>query len=121
MPVIAHSSVPFGTELVPTRGMNIKGIVLAEVCGSISGCWSVSKIFPLQKERNLAESRSLVLLPSPAFEHQIVDVLGRGGGSRQIVEATAVLFAIFFGIRRVVFAVGGVMQLSQTLHHLLVG
>lgn len=119
LPVIAHSSIPFRTELVPTRGMNIKNIVLAEVRGSISGCWSISKIFPLQKERYFTEGWSLVLLSSPTLEHQIVDVFGGGGRSRKIVETTSVFFAILLRIDCVV-AVGGVMQLSQTLHYFLV-
>lgn len=105
--------------------MTIKNIVLVGARrGSISGCWSVSKILPLQKERYFTESRPLVLLPPPALEHQIVDVLGGGRGSRQIVEAVAsgILLAVVLraGIGMVV-AVGGVVQLSQALHHLLVG
>lgn len=80
--IIAHPSFRFRNELVPSRGITIKNVALAEIRGSISGCWSVSKIFPLQKERYFTESRSLGLLSLPAFEHQIVDVLGGGGGSR---------------------------------------
>jgi len=116
----ARPSTRFRTELVLIRGMIIKNVALVQVWGSISGCWSVSKIFPLQKERYFTESRSLVLLSSPAFEHQIVDVLGGGGGSRKIIkDISRILLAAIFGIN--VVAIGGVMQLSQTLHHFFVG
>jgi len=119
--VIAHSSFRFRNELVPIRGMTVKNVAtLAEIRGSISGCWSVSKIFPLQKERYLTESRSLGLLSLPALEHQIVDVLGRGGGPWQVIEAVVGIFlATIFGID--VAAVSGMMQLPQALHHFLVG
>ena len=100
--------------------MTIKNVALAEIGGSISGCWSVSKIFPLQKERYLTESRSLSFLSLPALEHQIVDVLGGGGGPRQIIEAVSRIFlATVFRIG--VAAVSGMMQLPQALHHFLVG
>lgn len=119
--VIAHSSFRFGNErTAPIRGITIKNVALVEIWGSISGCWSVSKIFPLQKERYLTESRSLGLLSLPALEHQIVDVLGGGGGPRQVIEAVSgILLATIFGIG--VAAVSGVMQLPQALHHFLVG
>jgi len=118
--VIAHSSSRFRTELVLIRGLTIKNVVLAEARGSISGRWSVSKIFPLQKERYFTESRSLVFLSSPTLEHQIVYVLGGSGGSRQIVKAASgILLAIVLGIG--VITISGMIQLSQTLHHFLVG
>lgn len=120
LPVIAHSSSRFRTELVLIRRLTIKNVVLAEARGSISGRWSVSKIFPLQKERYFTESRSLVFLSSPALEHQIVYVLGGSGGSRQIVKAASgILLATVLGIG--VVAINGMIQLPQTLHHILVG
>lgn len=120
LPVIAHSSRRFRTELVLIRGLTIKNVVLAEARGSISGRWSVSKIFPLQEERYFTESRSLVFLSSPALEHQIVYVLGGSGGSRQIVKAASgILLATVLGI--VAVAISGMIQLPQTLHHFLVG
>lgn len=119
--VVAHSPFRFRNErTVPIRGMTIKNVALAEIRGSISGCWSVAKIFSLQKERYLTESRPLGLLSLPALEHQIVDVLGGGGGPRQVIEAASgVLLATVFGIG--VAAVSGVMQLPQALYHFLVG
>lgn len=118
--VIAHPSFRFRNKLVLSRGITIKNVVLVEIRGSISGCWSVSKIFPLQKERYFTESRSLGLLSLPALEHQIVDVLGGGGWPRQVIEAVSrILLATVFGIG--VAAVSGMMQLPQALHHFLIG
>lgn len=109
-----------------------KVAVLAEVVvqGSISGRRRVAQVFPLQEERYLAEGRPLVLLSSPALEHQVVDVLGGGGGPRQVVEAVAdaaaaarVLLATVLRVgvaAAVAAAVGGVVQLPQALHHFLV-
>lgn len=110
----------FRNELVPIRGITIKNIALTEIRGSISGCWSVSKIFPLQKERYLTESRPLGLLSLPALEHQIVDVLGGGGGPRQVIETVSrILLTTIFRIG--VAAVSSMMQLPQALYHFLVG
>lgn len=114
-----HSSFHFRNELVPIRGMTIKNVALTEIWGSISGCWSVSKIFPLQKERYLTKSRPLGFLSLPALEHQIVDVFRGGGGSRQVIEAVSrILLTTIF---RIGVAAVSMMQLPQALYHFLVG
>lgn len=114
--------------------------VLAGVAarGSISGRRRVAQVLPLQEERDLAEGRPFVLLPSPALEHQVVDVLGGSDGPRQAVEAVndaadvaaaaaaaAAAPGVFLAtVLRVdvtaAAAVSRVVQLPQALHHLLV-
>lgn len=49
---------------------------------SISGCGRVAEVLPLQEHRDLPEGWPLALLPPPAVEHQIVNILGARGRLR---------------------------------------
>lgn len=139
-PAVARSSTRhFRTTrrrlvLNESRGMTVEKVpVFDGIRGSISGRRRVAQVFPLQEERYLAEGRPLVLLSSPTLEHQVVNVLGRGSGPWQVVEAVAdattattttrILLAAVFLVdvaTAVTTAVGGVVQLPQALHHLVV-
>ena len=54
---------------------------------SVSGGGRVSEILALQEERDLAEGWPLGLVPAPALDHQVVDILGRAGGLWQCFES----------------------------------
>lgn len=63
-----------------THAVEIVSIEVAE--RSISGSRRVAEVLSLQEHRDLSEGRPLVLLPSPALEHQVVDVLRARRGTR---------------------------------------